>query len=99
MLIYLIIAAELAILYTVFWYVYVRDPKPYKIVGNLWGKYGDNGFTAGGADPTLPLAVEQEQEFMQWWRTQAPSDSYPDHVAFGSGSPTRRNTTLHYTRL
>ncbi|HEY9786851.1 MAG TPA: hypothetical protein V6D17_15785 [Candidatus Obscuribacterales bacterium] len=36
---YLIIAAELLILYTVFWYVFIREPKPYKIRGNPWGHY------------------------------------------------------------
>src|SRR4030095_1800916 len=60
MLMSFLIAAELAILYTAFWYIYVRDPKPLKIVGNPWGKYGESGFTAGGIDPTLPLAFERE---------------------------------------
>ena len=36
---YLIIAVELAILYTVFWYVFIREPKPYRVAGNLWGSY------------------------------------------------------------
>ena len=57
MLICLVIAAELALLYTVFWYFYVREPKPFKIVGNPWGKYGETGFTAGGIDPTLPFTI------------------------------------------
>ena len=94
MLIYLIIAAELAILYTVFWYVYVRDPKPYKISGNLWGKYGDKGFTAGGADPTLPFAVETEQEMMRWWR-QAQSEGNPDNME----AKIARSNALRYRRM
>jgi len=36
---YTIIAIELAILYTVFWYVFLREPKPYRIRGNAWGAY------------------------------------------------------------
>lgn len=36
---YLIIAAELLILYTVFWYIFLREPKPYKVKGNPWGLY------------------------------------------------------------
>ena len=39
MLAYVIIAIELAILYTVFWYVFLREPKPYRIKGNPWGGY------------------------------------------------------------
>jgi len=36
---YVIIAIELVILYTVFWYVFLREPRPYKIQGNPWGGY------------------------------------------------------------
>jgi len=63
MLMYFLIAAELAILYTAFWYIYVREPKPLKlkIAGNPWGKYGESGFTAGGIDPTLPFVFDREQ--------------------------------------
>jgi hypothetical protein len=39
MLAYVIIAVELLILYTVFWYVFLREPKPYRIKGNAWGVY------------------------------------------------------------
>ncbi|HEY9871180.1 MAG TPA: hypothetical protein V6D08_18595 [Candidatus Obscuribacterales bacterium] len=55
MLIYVLIAVELAILYTAFWYVYVREPRPIRIRGNPWGGYGDAGCTTGGADPALPF--------------------------------------------
>lgn len=87
MLIYLLIAAELAILYTVFWYVYVRDPKPSRVVGNLWGKYGDEVVTTGGIDPTLPIAVNRESDLMQWWQAKDNSESYPDDVAYVSYVP------------
>jgi hypothetical protein len=36
---YLIIGVELAILYSVFWYVFIREPRPYKVNGDLWGTY------------------------------------------------------------
>jgi hypothetical protein len=39
MLIYLIIAAELVILYTFFWYVFLRTPSSFIIKGNPWGNY------------------------------------------------------------
>lgn len=40
MFIYLLIASELAILYTVFWYLYLRQPRQSRrIVGSTWGSY------------------------------------------------------------
>ena len=39
MLCYLFLAFELAILYAVFWYLFVREPKEYKVSGPLWGVY------------------------------------------------------------
>jgi hypothetical protein len=36
---YILIAIELAIIYLVFWYVFIREPKPYRISGPLWGVY------------------------------------------------------------
>ena len=44
---YLVIAIELAILYSVFWYVFVREPKPFKVGADMWGTYdqGDLPFT------------------------------------------------------
>ena len=38
---YVIIACELAILYTVFWYIFLREPKPYTIHGDPWGTYDE----------------------------------------------------------
>lgn len=40
---YLLIAFELAILYLVFWHVFIREPKPYRVRGNLWGSYEGAG--------------------------------------------------------
>lgn len=39
---YLIIAAELAVLYTVFWYIFLREPRPMRIKGEMWGRYETN---------------------------------------------------------
>lgn len=40
MFVYILITAELAILYTVFWYLYLRQPKQSRrIVGSTWGSY------------------------------------------------------------
>lgn len=50
MFIYLIIASELAILYTVFWYLYLREPKrTKKIGGTTWGSYSEQHATVLGA--------------------------------------------------
>lgn len=38
---YVLIALELVILYSVFWYVFVREPKPFELKENLWGYYPD----------------------------------------------------------
>lgn len=57
MFIYLLIASELAILYTVFWYLYLREPKQARrIVGNTWGAYNP-GATNGGIDAS-PFGLE-----------------------------------------
>jgi hypothetical protein len=58
---YLVIAFELAILYTVFWYIFLREPKPFKVAGNIWGQY-DNGskFAGSQIDPTLPIQTRQD---------------------------------------
>jgi hypothetical protein len=60
MFVYLLIAAEIAILYTVFWYVYVREPKEgRRIQANLWGTYQDAHNDT--ADPTLPFLLAQDR--------------------------------------
>jgi len=39
MFVYFLIGLELALVYGVFWYVFVREPKPYNVNGELWGSY------------------------------------------------------------
>jgi hypothetical protein len=48
MWIYLIIAAELGLFYTLFWFYFVREPQPFKVKGNPWGRY--DVLTTGGAE-------------------------------------------------
>lgn len=56
MFVYLLIAAELTVLYTVFWYLFLRDSKAgHRIKGSTWGSY-EGAFLDECADPTLPLA-------------------------------------------
>jgi hypothetical protein len=59
---YLVIGVELALLYAVFWYVFIREPKPYEVRADYWGRYQrDSGqFTAYGAYRHLPVQVLDE---------------------------------------
>jgi hypothetical protein len=52
---YLIIGVELALIYAVFWYVFVRDTKPNISESTPWERYPRNAgnFTAYGAQETL----------------------------------------------
>jgi hypothetical protein len=58
---YLVIAIELAILYTVFWYIFLREPKPFHVDENMWGQY-DNAkrFSGNQIDPTLPIQTRED---------------------------------------
>jgi hypothetical protein len=62
MLAYAIIAVELLILYTVFWYVFLREPKPYRIKGNAWGVYdGPNPSVKSFAQGLNAFGGKQQQ--------------------------------------
>lgn len=66
MLAYVIIAIELAILYTVFWYVFLREPQPYKIKGNPWGGYsGSDAHPGAGNRSHSPAFVSPQTNFRQ----------------------------------
>ncbi|MBZ0186691.1 MAG: hypothetical protein K8F91_10615, partial [Candidatus Obscuribacterales bacterium] len=39
---YLLIAFELLMLSFVFWFIFIREPKPYKLEESLWGRYGES---------------------------------------------------------
>ena len=52
MFVFLLIAAELALLYWVYWYLYAREPKHRAhINGAMWGSYTDRGEPA--VDPFI----------------------------------------------
>lgn len=56
MFVYVLIAFELALVYVVFWYLYLRNPKiKRKIKGAQWGRYQNSPYTADGGDyyPTI----------------------------------------------
>lgn len=80
MLMYLIIILELAFLYAAFWYIYLREPKPRKIVGNPWGNYANaasgNRFVGRGVDPTLPAVqpvLVDRNPGTRTWQVQTPA--------------------------
>ncbi|HEY9775864.1 MAG TPA: hypothetical protein V6C81_19030 [Planktothrix sp.] len=43
----IVVALELALLALAYWYVFVKEEKPYKILGDPWGNYD------GIHDPTI----------------------------------------------
>ncbi|HEY9775471.1 MAG TPA: hypothetical protein V6C81_17015 [Planktothrix sp.] len=58
---YIVIAIELSFLYTVFWYIFIREPKPFHVGENMWGQYeGSKKFSGGQIDPTLPMQARAE---------------------------------------
>ena len=77
MLMYLIIILELAFLYAAFWYIYLREPKPRKIVGNPWGNYENAGngqrITTFGVDPALPVMIDKRPGTRTWQVQNAPA--------------------------
>ncbi|MBP9090042.1 hypothetical protein KBI23_03375 [bacterium] len=84
---YAIIAFELLILYTVFWYVFLREPQPYRIQGNPWGGYHNgeqekrllNGFVRAAQaseKTTTEKAISEktinERAIYEEWNLDAP---------------------------
>jgi hypothetical protein len=66
---YLIIAIELAILYTVFWYVFLREPRPYKIRENIWGNYQE-GNRAGSFESACAACETVSQKNLNDWKNE-----------------------------
>lgn len=62
MLIYLIIAIELVVLSVLFWSIYVREPKPYRVAGYHWGKYGQDKGTINSISQTTNTFSSQEED-------------------------------------
>lgn len=64
---YLIVLAELAIFYTVFWYVFLREPNPYKVSGDSWGAYGeDHRRDLSDADCPPTTSDERSSKRLEW---------------------------------
>ncbi len=81
MFVYLLIASELAVLYLVFWYLYVREPKcKRRISADLWGMY-DRSMNPGQADPTLPFvqALDRQRYYADAYHEKAP-EYVLDHI-------------------
>ena len=56
---YLLIAAELIILSTVFWYVFLKEPRPFELKDNLWGYYDKS------LDVYTTYGAQSVQQFMR----------------------------------
>jgi hypothetical protein len=60
MFVYLLIAAELALIWWVYWYLYVREPGHHRhISGATWGSYVDSR-----AEEAALKAYVQQEEFV-----------------------------------
>jgi hypothetical protein len=92
---YFIIGVELAILYGVFWYVFIREPKPYEVKSGQWGTYQyDSGcFTAYGASQhRLPVALSDginDDELYAYYSDQA------DTIPLPMLPPPRKSANRH----
>ena len=76
---YVIIACELAILYTVFWYIFLREPKPYTIHGDPWGTYDEApDLTADGINTVYDDMPMHEQS--NYWSMMARSARAPENT-------------------
>jgi len=62
MVAYLIIAVELAILYGVFWTIFIREPNSPSVKGAMWGSYGHEAesYTTYGAGAGLPVQLTDQ---------------------------------------
>lgn len=69
MFVFILISAELAILYTVFWYLYLREPRQARrISGDDWGSY-NQATTSDGISAVKPFMVPQYKEMILDLRT------------------------------
>jgi hypothetical protein len=88
MFVYLLIASELVVLYTVYWYLYVREPRVNRrISANMWGSYeqaADDQFV----DPTLAFARHREG-----------FENYSEAYASASSEYVLDPVTNHYVRV
>lgn len=73
---YVLIASELIMLTGFFWYVFIREPKPFELKENLWGVYDPrvDAFTARGAHRPAQQPVEVDHEL-----SYAIHDDYADY--------------------
>ncbi len=84
---YIIIGIELAILYFVFWVVFIREPRPREIRAELWGRYAsaEEELLENTKQPAVPSMLFIDQERL---------DSYlPSRVSihsYGAGKSRKR---------
>jgi hypothetical protein len=72
MFVYFLIAAELAVLYGVYWYLYIREPANPRIDGRMWGEYARE--LQEGAD-----SLAQEHGITDSWRYAAYQAARGEH--------------------
>jgi hypothetical protein len=65
----IVVAFEIAFLSAAFWYVFLREEKPYKIIGDPWGNY------SGVIDPHKGEVCGEIRAGKIVVRDEAPTDS------------------------
>ncbi len=95
---YLIIGIELAILYVVFWIVFLREPKQSEIRADLWGNYSDANeeiFFANNSEFEQPrYLIDREQ--LEFYLPSPPNIVRPPAYRTGRVSKMRRGH--HFAR-
>lgn len=88
MFVYLLIASEFVVLYTVYWYLYVREDKVNRrISANMWGSY-HHAANDHCPDPTLSFVRHQDV-----------FDIYTEAYATPTYEYVLDQTTNHYVRV
>lgn len=62
---YALIAAELLLISLVFYFVFVREPKPFEVKENMWGYYGSSDGENVNNLPTFVSVINEELAFPQ----------------------------------
>ncbi|MBY0357749.1 MAG: hypothetical protein K2W82_07090 [Candidatus Obscuribacterales bacterium] len=87
MFIYLLIAAELVLLYTAYWYLHLREPKrARRVASSTWGRYDYRSGTANGESQSR-IEVQQLKPFMLINCDEMTFDSRRNHYVSIKYSP------------
>jgi len=86
---YFIITFEVAFLYTVFWYIFLREPKPFRVVGDPWGRY-DTDANNANQNPALAMQSNRHE-----WMGVNQSQYYGSPARHQNGSVPKELPTIN----